>query len=94
MLSRPTGHVFSFVVAEEVSGRWRLHRCMAVVVTSNAATNETLKGKRNHNMGGKRIGSGRKAIKIDLALLEKVCTMQCTDVEHSKLRSKDSRILA
>ena len=32
-------------------------------------------------MGGKRIGSGRKAIKIDLALLEKLCTMQCTDVE-------------
>ena len=32
-------------------------------------------------MGGKRPGSGRKAIKIDLALLEKLCTMQCTDVE-------------
>jgi len=32
-------------------------------------------------MGGKRIGSGRKAIKIDLGLLEKVCTLQCTDVE-------------
>ena len=32
-------------------------------------------------MGGKRPGSGRKAIMIDLALLEKVCTLQCTDVE-------------
>jgi hypothetical protein len=32
-------------------------------------------------MGGKRPGSGRKAIKIDLALLEKLCTMHCTDVE-------------
>jgi hypothetical protein len=32
-------------------------------------------------MGGKRPGSGRKAIQIDLALLEKVCTLQCTDVE-------------
>jgi hypothetical protein len=32
-------------------------------------------------MGGKRPGSGRKAIKIDLALLEKLCTMQCTDLD-------------
>jgi hypothetical protein len=32
-------------------------------------------------MGGKRPGSGRKAIKIDLALLEKLCTLQCTDVD-------------
>ena len=32
-------------------------------------------------MGGKRIGSGCKAIKIDLALLDKLCTMHCTDVE-------------
>ena len=32
-------------------------------------------------MGGKRPGSGRKAMKIDLALLEKLCTMHCTDVE-------------
>ena len=32
-------------------------------------------------MGGKRPGSGRKAIKIDLELLEKLCTLQCTDVE-------------
>jgi hypothetical protein len=40
-----------------------------------------LNGKRNYHMGGKRIGSGRKAIKIDLGLLEKLCTMHCTDVE-------------
>jgi hypothetical protein len=32
-------------------------------------------------MGGKRPGSGRKAIKIDLALLDKLCTIHCTDVE-------------
>jgi hypothetical protein len=32
-------------------------------------------------MGGKRPGSGRKAIKIDMALLEKLCTMQCTDLD-------------
>lgn len=32
-------------------------------------------------MGGKRPGSGRKAIKIDLAVLEKLCGLQCTDLE-------------
>ena len=32
-------------------------------------------------MGGKRLGAGRKAIKIDLALLDKLCTIHCTDVE-------------
>ena len=36
-------------------------------------------------MGGKRPGSGRKAIKIDLALLEKLCTMHCTDVELAEI---------
>lgn len=39
-----------------------------------------MRGK-NHKMGGKRAGSGRKAIKIDLALLEKLCMLQCTDVD-------------
>ena len=39
-----------------------------------------MRGKK-HKMGGKRPGSGRKAIKIDLALLEKLCAMHCTDVE-------------
>ena len=37
--------------------------------------------EKKHKMGGKRPGSGRKAIKIDLALLEKFCAMHCTDVE-------------
>jgi hypothetical protein len=32
-------------------------------------------------MGGKRPGSGRKAINIDLAVLEKLCGLQCTDLE-------------
>ena len=31
--------------------------------------------------GGKRPGAGRKAAKIDLAELEKLCTLQCTDEE-------------
>ena len=39
-----------------------------------------MRGKK-HKMGGKRPGSGRKAIKIDLALLEKLCTIQCTDAD-------------
>jgi len=35
----------------------------------------------NHLKGGKRPGSGRRAIKIDLAELEKLCALQCTDQE-------------
>jgi hypothetical protein len=31
--------------------------------------------------GGARSGSGRKRIKIDLAELEKLCSLQCTDEE-------------
>jgi hypothetical protein len=31
--------------------------------------------------GGKRPGAGRKAIKIDLVELEKLCVLQCTDEE-------------
>ena len=31
--------------------------------------------------GGKRIGAGRKAVKIDLGELEKLCSLQCTDEE-------------
>jgi hypothetical protein len=31
--------------------------------------------------GGKRNGSGRKAVKIDLNELEKLCGLQCTDEE-------------
>lgn len=31
--------------------------------------------------GGKRSGAGRKAVRIDLAELEKLCVMQCTDDE-------------
>jgi hypothetical protein len=31
--------------------------------------------------GGARSGSGRKRIKIDLAELEKLCALQCTDEE-------------
>ena len=33
--------------------------------------------------GGKRPGAGRKAIKIDLVELEKLCSLQCTDEELS-----------
>jgi len=33
--------------------------------------------------GGKRRGSGRKAIPIDLVELEKLCALQCTDEELS-----------
>lgn len=31
--------------------------------------------------GGKRPGAGRKVIQIDLAELEKLCSLQCTDEE-------------
>jgi hypothetical protein len=31
--------------------------------------------------GGKRTGAGRKAANIDLAEMEKLCTLQCTDAE-------------
>jgi hypothetical protein len=31
--------------------------------------------------GGKRAGAGRKAVKIDLLELEKLCALQCTDEE-------------
>lgn len=32
-------------------------------------------------MGGKRSGSGRKPVKIDLEQVEKLCGLQCTDEE-------------
>jgi hypothetical protein len=32
-------------------------------------------------MGGKRSGAGRKAVKIDLEEVEKLCGLQCTDEE-------------
>src|ERR1700723_227942 len=32
-------------------------------------------------MGGKRSGAGRKAVKIDLEQVEKLCGLQCTDEE-------------
>ncbi len=32
-------------------------------------------------MGGKRAGSGRQSIHIDLAEVEKLCALQCTDEE-------------
>src|SRR5258708_748843 len=31
--------------------------------------------------GGKRAGAGRRAINIDLVMLEKLCSLQCTDEE-------------
>jgi hypothetical protein len=31
--------------------------------------------------GGKRLGAGRRAIKIDFVELEKLCSLQCTDEE-------------
>jgi hypothetical protein len=44
-------------------------------------------------MGGKRPGSGRKAIKIDLALLEKLCTIHCTDVELAGIFEVNARTI-
>lgn len=32
-------------------------------------------------MGGKRVGAGRKPVRINLAEVEKLCSMQCTDQE-------------
>ena len=32
-------------------------------------------------MGGKRQGAGRRAIKIDVSEMEKLCTLQATDEE-------------
>ena len=31
--------------------------------------------------GGKRTGAGRKPVEIDLVELEKLCSLQCTDIE-------------
>ena len=44
-------------------------------------------------MGGKRSGSGRKAVKIDLAELEKLCALQCTDQEIASFFEVDVRTI-
>ncbi len=46
--------------------------------------------------GGQRPGAGRKAVQIDLEQLEKLCALQCTDVEiaawfHVSLRTIEKR---
>jgi len=35
----------------------------------------------NQPQGGKRPGAGRKSIRIDLEQVEKLCGLQCTDLE-------------
>jgi len=46
--------------------------------------------------GGQRPGAGRKAVQIDLEQLEKLCALQCTDVEiaawfHVSTRTIENR---
>ena len=43
--------------------------------------------------GGARSGSGRKRIKLDLAELEKLCAMQCTDDEIASFFSVSPRTI-
>jgi hypothetical protein len=44
-------------------------------------------------MGGKRPGSGRKPVKIDLADLGKLCALQCTDQEVASFFEVDVRTI-
>ena len=44
-------------------------------------------------MGGKRSGSGRRAVKIDLAELERLCSIQCTDQELASFFEVDVRTI-
>src|SRR5262245_31470676 len=48
---------------------------------------------RNLNLGGKRSGSGRKATKIDLTDLERLCSIQCTDQELASFFEVDVRTI-
>ena len=43
--------------------------------------------------GGRRFGAGRKAIKIDLVELEKLCMLQCTDLELAEFFGVSSRTI-
>ena len=47
----------------------------------------------NPKMGGKRSGSGRKAVNMNLAELEKLCVMQCTDQEIAAFFGVDVRTI-
>src|SRR5258705_13438826 len=47
----------------------------------------------NLNLGGKRSGSGRRAVKIDLAELERLCSIQCTDQELASFFEVDVRTI-
>lgn len=44
-------------------------------------------------MGGKRAGSGRKPVKIDLADLGRLCALQCTDEEIASFFEVDVRTI-
>jgi|SRR5215469_1472561 len=44
-------------------------------------------------LGGKRSGSGRKPVKIDLDELEKLCALQCTDQELACFFGVDVRTI-
>ena len=43
--------------------------------------------------GGSRPGAGRKAIKIDLVELEKLCMLQCTDLELAEFFGVSTRTI-
>jgi hypothetical protein len=45
------------------------------------------------NLGGKRSGSGRRAVKIDLTELERLCSIQCTDQELASFFEVDVRTI-
>ena len=44
-------------------------------------------------MGGKRSGSGRRAVKIDLTEVERLCSIQCTDEELASFFAVDVRTI-
>src|SRR5262249_54735919 len=48
---------------------------------------------RNLNLGGKRSGAGRKATKIDLMELERLCSIQCTEQELASFFEVDARTI-
>ena len=49
--------------------------------------------RRKLNLGGKRSGSGRKSVKIDLTELERLCSIQCTDQELASFFEVDVRTI-
>ena len=44
-------------------------------------------------MGGKRSGSGRRAVEIDLTEVERLCSIQCTDEELASFFAVDVRTI-